>query len=222
MRPMADFLYQNGLTCYGVRLKGHGTSPCDLDFRKRGQWYRSVLRGWEVLNTHCDKIFVVGFSMGGNLAVKLAAEKGNELAGIIAISAPLRIRNKNIIFANLINQINKLAASLPYLNGIKRFKKSSPENPDINYQYIPISAIHQFKSLMDETEDSLGEIDQPILIIQGDGDPTVDPVSAELLFNKVSSRDKKIFRVDDNRHVIVLEKGSPIQREVVDFIRTRK
>ena len=218
MRPLGDFLCEKGLYAYGVRLKGHGTSPCDLDFRSGDQWYRSVLRGWDVLQHSCEKIFVAGFSMGGCLALKLAMEKGNEIAGVISIATSLRIRNKNIIFANLINQINKLVGSLPYVDGIKRFKKGNSENPEINYLNIPISAIQEFKKLMDQTEKCLDEVYQPILIIQGADDPTVDPISAELIAEGISSQDKKLLMVDSDRHVIVLDKGSLVHQEIFNFI----
>jgi esterase/lipase len=218
MRPLGDFLCEKGLFAYGVRLKGHGTSPCDLDFRTSDQWFRSVLRGWDVLQHSCEKIFVAGFSMGGCLALKLAMEKSNEIAGIISIATSLRIRNKNIIFANLVNQINKLAASLPYVDGIKRFKKGNSENPEINYLNVPISAIQEFKKLMDQTEKCLDEIYQPILIVQGTEDPTVDPVSAELIAEGISSHEKKMLTVDSDRHVIVLDKGSLVHQEIYNFI----
>ena len=219
MRPLGEFLSEQGLFAYGVRLKGHGTSPCDLDFRKIDQWYHSAFRGWEALRCYCDKIFVAGFSMGGCIALKLAAEHQHEVTGIVSISTPLRIRNKNILFASLANQINRLVAVLPYLNGIKRFKKSFPENPGINYQNIPISAIHEFKKLMEQTEVSLGEIYQPALIIQSKGDPTVDPVSAEMIMKGITSKDKRLLMIDSNKHVIVLDKGSLVHQEILKFIR---
>lgn len=219
MRPLGEFLSEHGLFAYGVRIKGHGTSPCDLDLRNIDQWYRSALRGWEVLRCYCDKIFIAGFSMGGCLALKLAAEQHNEVAGLISMSTPLRIRNRNIAMANLVNQINKLVANLPYLNGIMRFKKSYPENPGINYQSIPISAIHEFKKLMEQTEASLGDVYQPVLIIQGKGDPTVDPASAEMIMKGIASKDKRLMMVDSNKHVIVMDKGSLVHQEILKFIR---
>lgn len=221
MRPLGEFLYENGLVTYGVRLKGHGTSPCDLDSRNAEDWYRSILRGWEVLRMTCAKVFVTGFSMGGCMALRLAAEKGNEIDGLISISTSLRIRNKNIVFANLVNQINKLVGALPYLDGIKRFNTSTAENPEINYRNIPISAIHEFKKLMERTEQSLEEVNQPILIIQGEEDPTVDPLSAEIIHENISSEDKKLVMVDADKHVIVLEKGSTVHQEVLQFIEDR-
>ncbi len=219
MRPLGEFLYENGLCSYGVRLRGHGTSPCDLDISTSKQWYRSILRGWKVLHRCCDKVFVAGFSLGGCLAIKFAAEMGNEVAGLITISASLRIRDRNIVFANLVNQINKLVSALPYLDGIKRFTKGNSENPDINYQNIPISAIHEFKKFMEQTENLLGEVVQPALIIQGKDDPTVDPVSAEMILKGIASQDKRLMMVDSDKHVIVLDKGSSVHQEVLKFIR---
>jgi esterase/lipase/1-acyl-sn-glycerol-3-phosphate acyltransferase len=219
MRPLGEFLSENGLDVYGVRLKGHGTSPCDLDSRTSKDWYQAALRGWDALYRTCDDVFVVGFSMGGNLAFMLAEEKGNEVAGLVTISAPLRIHNRNIRFAGLVNQVNRLVAGLPYLDGIKRFKQSNPEHPEINYLNIPISALGEFKKLMEDTEKCLPEVYAPVLVIQGKEDPTVDPVSAGMILKKLSSPRKKMLMVDADRHVIVLDKGSFVHREVLHFIR---
>ncbi|MDX1764238.1 MAG: alpha/beta fold hydrolase [bacterium] len=218
MKPLGEFLAEEGCCVYGPRLKGHGTSPCDLDRRTFHDWYRSLSRGLEVLKRSCEKLFVVGFSMGGCLGLLLAEEMGTEINGVVSVSAPLRIRNKNIMFANLMNQINRLAASLPYLDGIKRYKRARPENPRINYQNIPISALKEFKDLMEKTEDRLGEIYAPALIIQGRQDPTVDPVSADLILKGLASPEKKLIMLDTDRHVILEEKGSQIHQEIRAFI----
>jgi esterase/lipase len=175
-------------------------------------------RGYEVIKRSCEKLFVVGFSMGGCLGLMLGEEKGNEIDGVVSISTPLRIRNKNIIFANLIDQANRLVAALPYLDGIKRFKKLDPENPGINYQNIPISALKEFKNVMEYTEKCLEEVYNPVLIIQGRNDPTVDPVSAELILKRVASAEKKLTWVEADNHVIVTEKGSHVHREILSFI----
>ncbi len=219
MHSLGAFLSENGLEVYGARLKGHGTSPCDLDSRTFKDWYQTALRGWEVLYRTCQDVFVIGFSMGGNLALMLAEEKGNEVAGVVTISAPLRIRNRNIRFARLVHQVNRLVAGLPYLDGVKRYKQSEPEHPEINYRNIPISALGEFKQLMEETEKCLSEIYAPALVVQGKDDPTVDPVSAGMILKKLSSPHKQLVMVDADHHVIVLEKGSLVHREVLRFIR---
>jgi len=140
------------------------------------------------------------------------------VAGIVTISTPLKIRNKNIVFANILNQINKVTASLPYLTGIKRFRKGDPENPHINYQNIPISAIAELKKVMDHTPDCLEEVDQPALILQGSEDPTVDPSSGEMILKAIMSKQKKLVLVDTDRHVIVLDQGSSVHEEILQFI----
>jgi len=42
---------------------------------------------------HCRRIFVAGFSTGGALALKLAAEQHHEIIGVIAVSVPLKFVN---------------------------------------------------------------------------------------------------------------------------------
>ncbi|NOY51999.1 MAG: alpha/beta fold hydrolase [Deltaproteobacteria bacterium] len=217
-RPLGEFLTSRGFVTYGVRLKGHGTSPCDLDFRTLDEWYRSTLRGWNILRKICEKMVVVGFSMGGNLALMLAEEKGNAVDGLVTISTPLKIHDKNIFFAGLMHRVNQLVGVLPYLDGIKRFTKSDPENPEINYRNIPISALREFQHTMERTIEILPEIFCPTLILQGKEDPTVDPVSAKMIYEGIASPEKRLVMVEADHHVIIREKASAVHREVLRFL----
>ena len=58
----------------GVRLKGHGTSPYDLQTRDWEEWLAAVRRGYETIAPFAEQVCLVGFSTGGALSLILAAE----------------------------------------------------------------------------------------------------------------------------------------------------
>ena len=70
--PLGIFLNHEGFTVLAVRLAGHGTSERDLLRTNCGDWFNSVLDGYAMLKNFCDKIFVIGHSMGALLSLKLA------------------------------------------------------------------------------------------------------------------------------------------------------
>ena len=74
LRDYGEYLVKQGYTVLGIRLKGHGTSPYALRDQSWEDWYGCVQRGFNILKVHCSRIFVAGFSTGGALALKLAAE----------------------------------------------------------------------------------------------------------------------------------------------------
>ena len=69
VRALAEYLYERGYAVYGVRLRGHGTSPEDLATRSWEDWYESLNRGYTVIKSYTDRIIVGGFSTGGALAL---------------------------------------------------------------------------------------------------------------------------------------------------------
>ena len=89
VRGLADFLYAQGYAVYGVRLRGHGTDSADLAGRTWQEWYTALDRGYAVLDTLTDDIYLGGFSTGGCLALLAATRKEAHIRGVFSICAPL-------------------------------------------------------------------------------------------------------------------------------------
>jgi carboxylesterase len=87
MRPWGSFLADAGLTVLGPRLPGHGTRWQEMNLTRWQDWYGEVERGFDTLRGRCDQVFVMGLSMGGTLALRLAEEKGDDLAGVVTVNA---------------------------------------------------------------------------------------------------------------------------------------
>ena len=60
---------------------------------------------------------------------------------------------------------------------------------------------------MNEVESVLSEITVPTLIIQADKDPTVSPISGQMIFDKLGSEFKELVVVARERHGIVNGEG---------------
>jgi len=73
MSYLAGKLHQSGFTVSVPRLPGHGTSHKDFLNCKWQDWLRRSIDSYLDLTLHCDKIHVVGLSMGGLLAAIVAA-----------------------------------------------------------------------------------------------------------------------------------------------------
>lgn len=73
MRPLGDYLHALGYTVSCVRLPGHGTSIKDLEATTATDWYAAAEAECLELLARFDSVYVAGLSMGGLLAMKLAA-----------------------------------------------------------------------------------------------------------------------------------------------------
>jgi 1-acyl-sn-glycerol-3-phosphate acyltransferase len=68
VRKMGVYLNELGFRVYGVRLKGHGTAPKNIQDVSHSDWSDSIERGYCAISRVCDKVIMVGFSTGGLLS----------------------------------------------------------------------------------------------------------------------------------------------------------
>jgi carboxylesterase len=62
-------------------------------------------------------------------------------------------------------------------------------------------------ALMTEMENTLPAVEVPTLVVQSSGDLTVNPVSAQLIFDRLSSSDKELALISSERHGIINGEG---------------
>jgi esterase/lipase/1-acyl-sn-glycerol-3-phosphate acyltransferase len=219
VRELALFLGRRGFWVYAPRLRGHGTSPNDLAQRTYPEWLRSIDRGYAIMSSICRRVAVGGFSTGAGLALHLAA-RVRTLAGVFAVSAPLRLRDFNARFAPAVSIWNRLMEKANRTGAKMEFLENRPENPHINYARNPIAGVREIERLMDDLEPRLAGIEMPALVVQSSNDPVVDPRGSEKIFKRIGSRDKKYVLFSMDRHGILLGQGSEQVHQVVyDFLR---
>jgi len=203
----------------GVRLAGHGTSPWDLKQRTWRDWLNSLRRGHRILSAFCDQIIIVGFSMGGALSLRFAAEHPEKLAGVASVSAPIAYRDRKMAFVPLVHGLNKLASWLPSFEGIMPFRENESEHPDINYRHIPTHGLYQMRTLTNDVQDHLPQIEAPTLVIQGNEDPVVEPESGRIIYNELAIADKELHWIPSDRHGILNEDVGKTRTLVRSFIQ---
>lgn len=218
LREFGEELFGCGHPVMGVRLKGHGTSPHDLRDRHWEDWLASVRRGYDILSAFCDRICIVGFSTGGALALILATERPEKLAGVAVASTALRYHNKTLVFVPLLHGANKLMDWVPTRHGVIPFRRNESEQPEINYRHIPIEALYELGQALAELNGRLKMVDCPVLVLQGDGDRIVDPHSAEMIMRRLRTPYKKMHMLRSDRHGILSEDVDNARAHVLSFI----
>ncbi|MFZ1980946.1 MAG: alpha/beta fold hydrolase [Smithella sp.] len=220
IRPMADYLYKNGYTVYGVRLRGHGTAPEDLAIQNWKKWYDSASRAYIIMKNSVKTFSIAGFSMGGGIALLQAANKPGRFSGVISINAPIKLMSVASKFAPVIVAWNKLLTKIKIDKWKMEFVKNDPEYPQINYLRNPVSGGYELDKLMRFVENRLGKVTDPTLIIHASGDPVVDPVSGEEIFEKLGTKEKQLIRVYANHHGILRGKeADEVNATVLTFLK---
>jgi esterase/lipase/1-acyl-sn-glycerol-3-phosphate acyltransferase len=207
MAPLAAFLNRQGYWVYGVRISGHGTDPEDLAGKKYQDWISSVDAGYGLISSLCRKVVVGGFSAGGGLALEIAS-RIMRMDGVFAVCPPARLRNPLSRLAPGMDVLKKSLGILKMGGMVKTFAENRPENPGINYLQNPISGVHQLEKLMEMVSERVGRVEKPVLVVQSQGDPVVDPLGTKVLFEKIGSSEKSYEVLDFDRHGILLGAGS--------------
>jgi len=208
IKMLANFLYDQGYVVYGVRLRGHGTSPEDLARTHWQDWYESLNRGYAIIKTYTDKIILGGFSTGGCLALMGAGLKRENIHAVFSINAPLRLTKFSARLAPSIAGVNALISRLKGSPTGWEYVQNEPENAHINYKKNPLVGLKQLYDVMDAMEEQLPNIAVPTLVLQGSKDPTVDPTSALDIFNKVGTPLKELIMLERENHGIVNGAGA--------------
>jgi esterase/lipase len=206
VRTLAEYLFKKGINVYVPRLRGHGTDPEALKSVSAQDWETDFERAFTAMRQVCNKVFIGGFSMGGLLALDHAAQ--HEVDGVIALNSALKLHNLRVSY--VVPTLHFFNEMISYLNakGIKEWiDNSHTEQPKINYLKHPLSSVSQMEKVMSKVSDSLQNVTEPILIIQGDNDPIVKRESARRIYDGIKSTDKKLLLLPRNKHGILADEG---------------
>ena len=211
VRPLGEYLASLGYTVLGVRLAGHGTTMEDLIRMREQDWIANVEDGYHLLRGMCDRIYILGLSLGG--ALTLHAASYLEVAGIVAMSAPYETPDKTI---------SSLRPLLPVLSKGWRYRpKSKPRVPGksgklLNYPAMPVRSLAEADDMIKVMRGSLSMVKAPALIIHSRADKAVPVEHAPRILAELGSEDKSILLLEKNSHVVTRGEGQSLVFEACE------
>jgi len=203
MSFLANYLNSKGYTVYNARVAGHGSRPENLNLLTYEDWYESLKYGYYVLKNSCDKIVVVGQSMGGLLAYVVATF--NDVDKVVMLVPGLGIKSFKF----------KL---VPILKNFIDFVKKENFSDDLKEYYYnvrPLKALFQLKLLIEYTWSILNKRQFPVYIIYSEYDDVIDNKKIVNFYNKLDSSKKKIdlIKQKDIKHVLTLN-SNPVVNDI--------
>ena len=218
IRTLAEYLFNKGINVYVPRLRGHGTGPKALLNVNIHDWEIDFERAFTAMRQVCTKVFIGGFSTGGLLALIHAAQF--RVDGIIAVNSALRLHDLRVSYVvPTLHFFNEMISHLHAKGILEWIDNTHTEQPLVNYHTHPLVAVAELEKVMSKASDILSKVTAPILIIQGDNDPVVKRESAKLIYDAVSSPDKKLLILPRKRHSILAdEKSDEVFEAVHGFI----
>lgn len=189
-------------------LRGHGTRYEDMTGTTADDWYADAEEALLELSEKVDKVVVVGLSMGGLVALGLGMRHGDRIAGVVTLAAALR-------FKDPLSGLSKhLARVFKYWASPNAFSDAECAKANENYPKFATDAFVSLHDYAKHIEERLPELEVPLLVLHSKKDSVIAPVSANLIYERVSSAHRDIVWFQRSGH----EMGQDCEAE--DVFRT--
>lgn len=215
MRYLADNLAAAGLKARGLLLPGHGASPEDLDGVLWQDWYEHLHGEYLALKQEHDEVCLIGFSIGAALCAHYAAH--NRIDRLVLLNVPLCPLNGKYPTGLMLRVYGTFFRTVK--GRAERLIGADGEPFSFVYDWVPTAILHTMSELIDIVRDNLHRIRAPVLIIQSKSDKVSGGMSGPLVFDGVSSSEKRLVMFDETGHSIMVGPNEKaVSEEVIGFL----
>lgn len=197
VRLFAKRLHEKGYSVAGPLLAGHGTRPEDLNRVTWQDWVESGEKVYEQLKSRCEHVFLGGESMGGLVALALAG-RHPEVRGVMLYAPAIKL---TISTADKF----KLYLGSSFMPFAKREAMDASDKWQGYDPELPTKGIVQLLRFQDAVIKMLPNVSQPILVLQGRKDKTVDASAGDIILRGVRSTIKEHYWMEGSSHPILLD-----------------
>ena len=212
MRPLGEYLHSRGYTVLCPRLPGHGTSVEDLKETVASQWVAAAKLGYAILAKEYQRIYVAGLSMGGLLAIVIAATEKVEKAAFLA--TPIFLQDKRAPFLPILRF---------FIHYLPKHKRSYHEMDKYcqAYDRMPTKPLTSLFALIKTCKKELiQKITIPCLVLQSKIEHTVNPKSAQYIYECLATakEKKELVWLEKSGHILTLDcEHKQVFQKIGDF-----
>ena len=210
VRALGELLHANGFSVFAPALAGHATAEADLEGTTADDYLEAAERAYDEASRRCQRLYVVGLSMGGTLGLHLATRY--KLPGLVTISAPV------FLYPMVNASVPVIEQWLPGLRAPSNF--AAWQGNVIGYKSTSIGAVRVLVDVLDRVRAELKSVSSPLLILHSARDYTVPVSSAKAIHENVASALKRLELLEAGSHLMTIEPNlSLIGETVVGFLK---
>ena len=222
-KPLLSELKNRGVAYHAPLMPGHGTTPRDLKDVTHTDLMKTALTKFDHLEKEYTRVAVAGFSMGGTIALDIAAQRNPE--ALILFAPYIDITKKWYYFGRPETWSRRLFKILPYVKKVRIGNINDPRGRKIydSYNHLPVKLVPELEKLSDEVQNNIEEIDCDILWFHSTGDIASDYRSAQNFFDRIPSTDKRFVKYTRSNHIILYDYDSQDAiKKTISFLEERK
>ena len=194
-RELAKYLSGQGFYTKAINLPGHGTTPEDCNRTKFTDWIEFTEQGVAEMSSRCDNVFVIGISMGSDLALHLSSVFPLNAA----VFASTVLEFKDFIGPRVLTPI--FHRIVPFRDKRKSYPKAVRNNYNyLGYQVWPMSAVNEMRKLTNLVKKELPAVKCPALIAHSERDILSLQSNIALVYDNISSEYKEKLIVKNATH----------------------
>ncbi|HNB24772.1 MAG TPA: alpha/beta fold hydrolase, partial [Candidatus Melainabacteria bacterium] len=231
-KPLGKDLSANGIDGFGVNVRGFGPDRglperAKLDCVKTVNDVAELLRN--IRREQPDyKVFLVGESMGGALAIRIAAENPTLVDGVVCSAPAWKLLKMRQTAVKGVFELFLSSGNHPGPAG-RAVIHQATNDPELTEHWLKDSS-HKLKlswkeatsflNFIAKTDAYAKQLEKPVLVVQGLGDNLVSPRAVATLFSDVPSHNKT-FLIDCEGEHLVLEEGkttTPLLEKLLDWM----
>ena len=216
VQQIAESLSASGYTVGMPLLSGHGLDPLALETTHWKDWLASAKAAFEELAARTTgRIAIVGFSMGGLLALQLAKAAPERVAALAVLAAPLRLRRTQVGGIRLLGLIPPRLRR-GRLRAIPKSFGSDVAHPELRGKILgtpamPLRALQSLLDLMATARVDLKQVTAPTFVAHGRQDHTVPLADSLELAESLGADVVERLWLENSYHLI----GVDIDKQVL-------
>lgn len=210
VEPFADFLVdQTDWIVEIPTLPGHGEKLA-LKSISAESWMMEAELALKGLKKVADRIIVVGFSMGGLIAMYLAMRY--KVDRLVLLSAAAKYISPAQIFVEVQDAMRDVLAG-------KIAENASFHLYEYKLMNTPISSAVEFLRVVKMVQPYYDKIKVPVCIVQGGKDSVVPASAADFIYDHIGSAEKHMIHSEMGKHLICYSDDCDDWfREVLEFM----
>ncbi len=229
MRPLGAMLAEQGISSKAILLPGFGQDIARLADVRRTDWQATAIGAWEDLRRRYERVAVLGYSMGGALALRIAASR--PIDRLILIAPLWKLLGGDL-------KVHALPIARHFIKEIPAFRDANFDDPGMREFFtsampgvniddpetrqhlrenvtVPTTTLDEMRALAARSPQLAKRVKASSLVIQGIADTSVFPKETRRL--AASFRGPIAYHQIPGDHMLTLDdrESWPVVRDLV-------